>query len=61
MGFVGLQKLFTVYIAAGFAMNAVVYGAFSAIPMFLVWLYASWSVILAGALIVAELPQSARA
>jgi membrane protein len=39
----------------------VVYGAFSAIPVFLVWLYASWSVILVGALIVAELPQSTRA
>lgn len=61
LGFVGLQKLFTLYIATGFTVNAVVYGAFSAIPVFLVWLYASWSVILIGALIVAELPQSARA
>jgi membrane protein len=58
LGFVGLQKLFTLYIAAGFAMNLVVYGAFSAIPVFLVWLYASWSVILIGALLVAELPSS---
>jgi membrane protein len=39
----------------------VVYGAFSAIPVFLVWLYASWSVILIGALLVAELPKSASA
>jgi membrane protein len=61
LGFAGLQKLFTLYIAAGFTVNAVVYGAFSAIPVFLVWLYASWSVILIGALVVAELPQSARA
>ena len=61
LGFAGLQKLFTLYIAAGFALNAVVYGAFSAFPVFLVWLYASWSVILIGALLVAELPQSARA
>jgi len=60
LGFVGLQKLFTLYIAAGFTLNTVVYGAFSAIPVFLVWLYASWSVILAGALLVAELPQSTR-
>jgi uncharacterized BrkB/YihY/UPF0761 family membrane protein len=28
--------------------------------VFLVWLYASWSVILIGALLVAELPQSVR-
>lgn len=60
LGFVGLQKLFTLYIAAGFTVNAVVYGAFAAIPVFLVWLYASWSVILIGALLVAELPQSGR-
>jgi membrane protein len=61
LGFVGLQKLFTLYIAAGFTVNAVVYGSFSAIPVFLVWLYASWSVILIGALLVAELPRSAHA
>ncbi len=61
LGFGGLQKLFTLYITAGFTVNAVVYGAFSAIPVFLVWLYASWSVILIGALLVAELPQSVRA
>jgi membrane protein len=61
LGFAGLQKLFTLYIATGFTVNAVVYGAFSAIPAFLVWLYASWSVILVGALLVAELPNSARA
>jgi len=60
LGFVGLQKLFTLYIATGFTVNAVVYGAFSAIPVFLLWLYASWSVILMGALLVAELPQSRR-
>lgn len=61
LGFVGLQKLFTLFIAAGFTVNAVVYGAFSVIPVFLVWLYASWSVILIGALLVAELPPSVRA
>ena len=61
LGFVGLQKLFTLYIVAGITVNAVVYGTFSAIPVFLVWLYASWSVILIGALVVAELPQSTRA
>lgn len=60
LGFAALQKLFTLYIASGFMVNAVVYGAFSAIPVFLVWLYASWSVILLGALLVAELPKSGR-
>jgi membrane protein len=61
LGFVGLQKLFTLYITTGFNVNMVVYGAFSAIPVFLIWLYASWSVILIGALLVAELPKSASA
>lgn len=60
LGFVGLQKLFTLYIAAGFNVNAVIYGTFSAIPVFLAWLYVSWSVILVGALLVAELPGSAK-
>lgn len=56
LGFALMQKLFTFYIA-GFSMNAIVYGAFSAIPVFLIWLYASWGVILLGALLVAELPR----
>lgn len=60
LGFVGLQKLFTLYLTTGFNVNTVVYGTFAAIPVFLVWLYASWGVILAGALLVAELPGSAR-
>lgn len=61
LGFAGLQELFTLYLAAGFTVNSVVYGAFSAIPVFLIWLYASWSVILIGALVVAELPRAAHA
>lgn len=61
LGFAGLQELFTYYLAAGFAMNSVVYGAFSVIPVFLGWLYLSWSVILIGALVVAEMPQSVHA
>ena len=60
LGFIGLQKLFALYIAAGFKLNAIVYGAFSAIPVFLAWLYVSWSVILIGALLVAELPASTK-
>ncbi|HTZ00490.1 MAG TPA: YhjD/YihY/BrkB family envelope integrity protein [Rhodocyclaceae bacterium] len=35
-----------------------VYGAFAAIPIFLAWLYASWTVILLGALVTAELPRA---
>lgn len=56
-GFAGLQKLFTLYIAA-YTSNAVIYGAFSAIPVFLVWIYASWAVIVIGALLVSEMPRA---
>lgn len=56
-GFAGLQKLFQVYIAQ-LPTYTVVYGAFAAIPIFLIWLHLSWSVILIGALVVAELPNS---
>lgn len=60
LGFAGLQKLFAIFILTVFKVNAVVYGAFSAIPLFMVWLFASWSVILIGALLVAEMPASTR-
>ena len=54
-GFVLMQRLFGGFII-NFPAYTVIYGAFAAVPIFLVWLYLSWSVVLAGALIVAELP-----
>jgi len=56
LGFVAMQRLFGVYVA-NFPAYTVMYGAFAAIPTFLVWIYLSWGVILFGALIVAELPR----
>jgi membrane protein len=35
----------------------VVYGAFAAMPVFLIWLSVSWGIILVGALVTAELPR----
>lgn len=55
-GFAGLQYLFALYVI-GFSGYTVLYGGFYAIPVFLVWIYASWSVLLIGALLVAELPR----
>jgi membrane protein len=56
-GFLGLQRLFGLYIVK-FPTYTVVYGPFAALPIFLVWLYASWTIILAGALVAAELPKA---
>ncbi len=56
-GFSLMQRLFSAYVAS-FPTYAVIYGAFSAVPIFLVWLHMSWSVVLVGALVVAELPEA---
>lgn len=53
-GFSGLHWLFAGYIAGASNYRAM-YGAFAAIPVFLLWLYLSWSVILVGALTTADL------
>lgn len=55
LGFSLMQRLFGMYVAK-FPTYTMIYGAFSAAPIFLVWLYLSWSVVLIGALIVAEMP-----
>jgi membrane protein len=59
LGFVLMQRLFGLYLAK-LPTYAVIYGAFSVIPIFLLWLYLSWAVILLGAMVVAELPAGPR-
>lgn len=56
-GFLGMQKLFAAYVVK-FPTYTLVYGPFAAMPIFLIWLYASWTVILVGALITAELAKA---
>ena len=58
LGFTLMQRLFSIYIA-NFPTYTVIYGAFAVVPVFLMWLYLSWGVVLVGALIVAELPGAA--
>ncbi|MDE2598887.1 MAG: YihY family inner membrane protein [Rhodocyclaceae bacterium] len=53
----GIQKLLSIYVHY-FSAQAMIYGTFVAVPIFLLWLYLSWTVILIGAYIVAELPQA---
>lgn len=47
-----MKKLFAVYIKL-FANFKLVYGAFSSFPIFLLWLYVSWVIILGGAVLSA--------
>ena len=58
-GFVAMQRLFGLYITH-FPFYTLMYGTFATVPIFLVWLYLSWGVILAGALIAAEMATPTR-
>jgi len=49
------KRAFAIYLAR-FPTYTLIYGAFATIPIFLVWLYVSWVVVLAGATLTAMLP-----
>jgi membrane protein len=49
------QKVLAVYLSKA-PVYANVYGAFAAVPIFLVWIYLSWLIILMGAVIAAYTP-----
>ena len=49
------KRGFAIYIGR-FPTYTLIYGAFATIPIFLVWLYMSWVVVLAGAVLTAMLP-----
>lgn len=51
-----MKRAFAFYVAR-FPNYTLVYGAFASVPIFLLWIYLSWLVILFGAEIVAVLPQ----
>lgn len=49
-----MNKAFTAYILH-FSSYALVYGAFASLPVFLIWIYLSWLMIVAGAVVAASL------
>lgn len=49
------KRLFAEFIAR-FPSYAVIYGALAAIPIFLIWIYLSWLITLAGAVLTAAMP-----
>ena len=56
LGFLVLQWGFELYLAR-FPSYAAVYGTLATLPVFLLWLYLSWAVVLIGALVAATLPE----
>jgi membrane protein len=54
--FEALKFGFGIYIR-NFAAYDAIYGALSALPVFLIWTYLSWAVILFGGVVTAELPK----
>lgn len=56
--FEGVKVVFSLYFRY-FPTYRLIYGAFAAIPIFLIWIYVSWIIILLGALVCCNV-QSAR-
>ena len=55
IGFEMAKRAFALYLQQ-VPTYALIYGAFATIPIFLIWLYVSWVVVLAGAVFTAMLP-----
>ena len=49
------KRAFAIYLS-NFPTYTLIYGAFATLPIFLVWIYVSWLVVIAGAIFTAMLP-----
>jgi len=56
LAFEAMKRGFALYIMQ-FPTYKLVYGAFASVPIFLLWIYLSWLVVLFGAVVVATLPE----
>lgn len=56
VGFEAMKQGFAYYITH-FATYQLVYGTFATVPIFLLWIYLSWLILIAGAVFVAVLPE----
>ncbi len=57
MGLFEIAKFGFTYFIVHFSTYQLVYGAVAALPIFLVWLYITWSIVLFGAVITAIIPE----
>jgi len=55
-----VRKLFALYITT-FPAYQTIYGALSTLPIFLIWMYLSWAIVLIGAEVAANMPQWGKA
>jgi len=56
LAFEGMKHAFALYITH-FPTHRLVYGAFASVPVFLLWIYLSWLVVLSGAVAAAVMPE----